>query len=143
MPKKNFVSYIRPEEPKFLRELKEQINYKEGPTINTKKEILPCVFDEEAEDFEGEKPLVVVLNSGDLTAEEAEAFEKQKQKEESTGPADLSKRIIFSRNKSKKRTLDSVEKCNNKKANKSKRNKAVLSFNDEEEEENIGQKASL
>lgn len=138
MPKKNVVSYIRPEEPKFLRELKEQINYKEGPTINTKREILPCVYDEEAEDFEGEKPLVVVLNSGDLTAEEAEAFEKQKQKEESTSPADLSKRIIFSKNKSKKRTLDSVEKCNSKKANKSKCNKAVLSFNDEEEEESIG-----
>ncbi|KAI4498177.1 hypothetical protein M0802_006663 [Mischocyttarus mexicanus] len=136
MPKKNVVSYIRPEEPKFLRELKEQINYKEGPTINTKREILPRVFDEEAaeEDFEEEKPLVVVLNSGDLTAEEVEAFEKQKQKDESTAPADLSKRIIFSRNKSKKRTSDSVEKSNNKKDKKSKRNKAVLSFNDEEEE---------
>ncbi|XP_015184047.1 PREDICTED: uncharacterized protein KIAA1143 homolog [Polistes dominula] len=135
MPKRNVVSYIRPEEPKFLRELKEQINYKEGPTINTKREMLPCNVDDEAEDLEGEKPLVVVLNSGDLTAEEAETFEKQKQKDESNGPADLSKRIIFSSNKSKKRTLNSVEKCNNKKGNKSKRSKAVLSFNDEEEEE--------
>lgn len=41
---------------------------------------MPRVSDDEAEDIDGEKPLVVVLNSGDLTAEEAEAFEKQKQK---------------------------------------------------------------
>lgn len=33
------VSYVRPEEPKFLRELKEKIKYKEGPTINTKVNI--------------------------------------------------------------------------------------------------------
>lgn len=34
--KKHNVSYIKPEEPKFLRELKEQIGYKEGPTVDTK-----------------------------------------------------------------------------------------------------------
>lgn len=34
--KKHIVSYIKPNEPKFLRELKEQIGYKEGPTIDTK-----------------------------------------------------------------------------------------------------------
>jgi len=34
--KKHNVSYIKPNEPKFLRELKEQIGYKEGPTVDTK-----------------------------------------------------------------------------------------------------------
>lgn len=34
--KKHNVSYIKPGEPKFLRELKEQIGYKEGPTVDTK-----------------------------------------------------------------------------------------------------------
>lgn len=34
--KKHNVSYIKPNEPKFLRKLKEQIGYKEGPTIDTK-----------------------------------------------------------------------------------------------------------
>ncbi|KAF7379218.1 hypothetical protein HZH68_017063 [Vespula germanica] len=137
MSRKKLVSYIRPEEPKFLRELKEQIQYKEKPTINTKKEVLPRVSDDEAEDIDGEKPLVVVLNSGDLTAEEAEAFEKQKQKEEAAAPADLSKRIIFSKDKLKKRTLDLVEGPDNKKIKKNKHKKAILSFNDEEEE-NLG-----
>lgn len=39
MSRRKLVSYVRPEEPKFLRELKEQIKYKEGPTINTKVNI--------------------------------------------------------------------------------------------------------
>jgi len=34
--KKHNVSYIKPNEPKFLRELKEQAGYKEGPTVDTK-----------------------------------------------------------------------------------------------------------
>ncbi|XP_046837291.1 uncharacterized protein KIAA1143 homolog [Vespa crabro] len=137
MSRKKLVSYIRPEEPKFLRELKEQIKYKEGPTINTKKEILPRVSDNEEEDIDGEKPLVVVLNSGDLTAEEAEAYEKQKQKEEAEAPIDLSKRVIFNKDKLKKRHSDTIDGSANKKVKKSKQKKAVLSFNDEEDE-NLG-----
>lgn len=34
--KKHNVSYMKPDEPKFLRELKEQVGYKEGPTVDTK-----------------------------------------------------------------------------------------------------------
>lgn len=36
MPKKNQVSFIKPSDPKFLRALKEQIGYREGPTIEAK-----------------------------------------------------------------------------------------------------------
>ncbi|XP_011055574.1 PREDICTED: uncharacterized protein KIAA1143 homolog isoform X2 [Acromyrmex echinatior] len=78
--KKHNVSYIKPNEPKFLRELKEQIGYKEGPTVDTKREVLPKVSDDEREELADEQPVVVVLNSGDLTAEEADAFNKQKEK---------------------------------------------------------------
>lgn len=35
MSKRN-ISYIKPEEPNFLKRLKEQIGYKEGPTVDTK-----------------------------------------------------------------------------------------------------------
>lgn len=35
MSKRN-ISYIKPTEPSFLRKLKEQIGYKEGPTVDTK-----------------------------------------------------------------------------------------------------------
>lgn len=117
--KKHNVSYIKPDEPKFLRELKKQAGYKEGPTVDTKvkfcmqviycelnfpynyilyalqiifnnmnfiyvslnqKEALPEISDDEREDSVDEKPVVVVLHSGDLTAEEADAFQKQKER---------------------------------------------------------------
>ncbi|KAK2581906.1 hypothetical protein KPH14_002362 [Odynerus spinipes] len=137
MSRRKLVSYIRPEEPKFLRELKEQIKYKEGPTVDTKREALPRVSDDETEDLEGEKPVVVVLNSGDLTAEEVDKFEKQKQEEEAAAPADLSKRIIFSKNKLKNKSSNSAEEPVSKKVKRDKQKKAVLSFNDEDEE-NVG-----
>lgn len=35
MSKRN-IAYIKPQEPSFLRKLKEQIGYKEGPTVDTK-----------------------------------------------------------------------------------------------------------
>lgn len=35
MSKRN-VAYIKPQEPEFLRKLKEQVGYKEGPTVDTK-----------------------------------------------------------------------------------------------------------
>jgi len=40
--------------------------------------VLPQVSDDEKEELDDEKPVVVILNSGDLTAEEADAFKKQK-----------------------------------------------------------------
>lgn len=38
--KKNSISYIKPQEPKFLRELKAQAGFKEGPNIDTKVQSL-------------------------------------------------------------------------------------------------------
>lgn len=43
------------------------------------REALPEVSDDEKEDLTDEKPVVVVLNSGDMTAEEADVFIKQKE----------------------------------------------------------------
>ena len=34
--RKHNIAYIKPDEPKFLREMKIQAGYKEGPTIDTK-----------------------------------------------------------------------------------------------------------
>ena len=36
MSKRNNIHYIKPEDPSFLKRLKEQIGYKEGPTVETK-----------------------------------------------------------------------------------------------------------
>lgn len=48
--------------------------------IKLQREILPEVSDDEREELTDEKPVVVVLHSGDLTAEEADTFKKQKEK---------------------------------------------------------------
>ncbi|XP_011160423.1 uncharacterized protein KIAA1143 homolog [Solenopsis invicta] len=138
--KKHNISYIKPNEPKFLRELKEQIGYKEGPTVDTKREALPELSDDEKEDLADEKPIVVVLNSGDLTAEEADAFNKQKEKEENDAPADLSKKIIFRKTKAADAASDTIvtDKPVKKKAKKEKQ-KAVLSFDaNDDDEDDVG-----
>ncbi|KAJ8919867.1 hypothetical protein NQ315_006396 [Exocentrus adspersus] len=68
---KRHVAYIKPNEPSFLKRLKQEAGYKEGPTVDTKRENLSGVADEDLQDTEDEQPTVVVLKSGDLTAEEA------------------------------------------------------------------------
>ncbi|KAK9496845.1 hypothetical protein O3M35_012934 [Rhynocoris fuscipes] len=67
---KKSVSYIKPEEPAFLARLKQQVGYKEGPTVHTKREELPTWSSSDESDSE-DQPQVVVLKPGDLTAEEA------------------------------------------------------------------------
>ncbi|XP_057333935.1 uncharacterized protein KIAA1143 homolog [Microplitis mediator] len=129
--KKHSIAYIKPQEPKFIRELKAQIGFKEGPDVNTKRQELSEGEDEDFEDHIEEKPTVVVLNNGDLTAEEADAFQKKKDDEEANAPADLTKRIIFNR-KSKPSEQDIDEQPLPKK-NKKKKSKIVLSFDDEDE----------
>ncbi|XP_015121669.1 uncharacterized protein KIAA1143 homolog [Diachasma alloeum] len=134
--KKHNISYIKPEEPKFLRELKAAAGYKEGPDVDTKRE-LPNISDDEDDNFDGEKPIVVVLKQGDMTAEEADDFEKKKKAEEENAPADLSKRIIFEskrKSKSQGEDQDSKNDSKNKKSKKSKQTKSVLSFDQEEDE---------
>lgn len=137
--KKHNISYIKPDEPKFLRELKEQIGYKEGPTVDTKREALPEVSDDEKEDLTDEKPVVVVLKSGDLTAEEADAFIQQKEEEEINAPADLSKKVIFRKTKAAETDSDAAatDKPVKKKAKKEKQ-KVILSFDNDDDEDDIG-----
>lgn len=36
MSKRNKITYIKPREPAFLSRLKQEANYKEGPTVDTK-----------------------------------------------------------------------------------------------------------
>ncbi|KAF5276501.1 hypothetical protein FQA39_LY06570 [Lamprigera yunnana] len=70
MSKRN-IQFTKPEEPAFLKRIKQQAGYKEGPTVNTKKEALDFATEEDFEDTFEEQPTVVVLNPGDLSAEEA------------------------------------------------------------------------
>lgn len=97
MSKRN-VAYIKPDEPAFLKKIKEQVGYKEGPTVDTKvgyvrmylriqnitdflqRENLNPITDEDLEDTQDEQPTVVVLQPGDLTAEEAAEVNKLRKK---------------------------------------------------------------
>ena len=78
MSKRN-ITYIKPQEPSFLKRLKAEAGYKEPDTIETKKKALPQDADD-LEDKEDEQPVVVVLKEGDLSAEEAEKFKKEGRK---------------------------------------------------------------
>uniref|UniRef100_T1HD91 DUF4604 domain-containing protein n=1 Tax=Rhodnius prolixus TaxID=13249 RepID=T1HD91_RHOPR len=73
MSKKN-VSYIKPQEPAFLARLKKQVGYKEGPTVDTKREQLPVCSSDESDGED--QPQVVVIGPGDLTEEEAAKAKK-------------------------------------------------------------------
>ncbi|RZC34899.1 DUF4604 domain containing protein [Asbolus verrucosus] len=66
---KRSITYTKPEEPNFLKKLKQQVGYKEGPTVDTKREDLGPA--EDLSDCDDEQPTVVVLGEGDLTAEQA------------------------------------------------------------------------
>ncbi|KAJ1523522.1 hypothetical protein ONE63_001373 [Megalurothrips usitatus] len=142
--RKRDISYLKPEEPAFISRMKAQAGYKEGPTVDTKRESL--AYDEsDSDDHDEEQPQVVVVKEGDLTAEEAS--EAKREKEE--GPADLNQRVVFRKpDKSKKADVSSADSSepSNIDSTESKRSKvegskkqsqtkSVLSFAEDEDEE--------
>ncbi|XP_022190300.2 uncharacterized protein KIAA1143 homolog [Nilaparvata lugens] len=140
------VAFIKPEEPNFIKRMKEQAGYVEGPTVDTKREALPNLDDDDLQDRDEDKPVVVVLKPGDLSEEEASRL--QKEKDEESGPARLGDRIVFRkptkekapteetadpRQDGKKRSSDS-DKSKVKKHKSSKQKTApCLSFDADEE----------
>ncbi|XP_037239656.1 uncharacterized protein KIAA1143 homolog isoform X4 [Falco biarmicus] len=102
MSKRNQVSYVRPAEPAFLSRFKRQVGYREGPTVETKREQLPVADDdsENGSDNEDEQPQVVTLKKGDLTAEEAMKIKQQikealKSNESDGEPEPVDGKIMF------------------------------------------------
>lgn len=142
--RKNNITYVKPQDPSFLREIKQQIGYNDGPSIETKRQKFEDCDDSHS-DNEEEKPLVVVVKKGDLTAEEADTEQRRLEEEEKVRPANLNEKIIFKprakiSNDSTVSTSDSGKDSCAPKPNKSKgKEKTVkikLSFADEDEEEN-------
>ncbi|KAK7574516.1 hypothetical protein V9T40_011707 [Parthenolecanium corni] len=110
MSKRN-VSFIRPEEPSFLKKLKQQIGYREGPTVETKREKLP-ELDDADDDRLDDQPVVVVLKAGDLTAEQVEKEKKILETEKASKPADLNKKIVFCPSAKRKTTEEASNTSN-------------------------------
>ncbi|XP_053799368.1 uncharacterized protein KIAA1143 homolog isoform X2 [Vidua chalybeata] len=113
MSKRNQVSYVRPAEPAFLSRFKRRVGYREGPTVDTKREQLPLADDDSdnGSDKEDEQPQVVTLKKGDLTAEEAMKIKQQikealKSKESDDEPEPADGKIMF-----RKPAKRSSEKC--------------------------------
>ncbi|KAM6142878.1 uncharacterized protein KIAA1143 homolog [Phoenicopterus ruber ruber] len=159
MSKRNQVSYVRPAEPAFLSRFKRQVGYREGPTVETKREQLPLADSdsENGSDKEDEQPQVVTLKKGDLTAEEAMKIKQQikealKSNESDGEPEPADGKIMFRKpaKRSSEKFLDfnvsSSKKM--KEAKKTKReattpqstakqikNSSLLSFDDEENDD--------
>lgn len=150
MSKRNNITYVKPQEPSFLAKLKAEIGYKEGPTVDTKRQKLEDL-DQDQEDYdsseerperEDEKPQIVVLSRGDLTADEVALEQQRIAKEEAERPADLNQPIVFKQRvkQPKIETEDKTDKSKSKKSSdKRKKSKASssnskLSFNEDEED---------
>ncbi|XP_064467039.1 uncharacterized protein KIAA1143 homolog [Ornithodoros turicata] len=139
MPRHN-VTCIKPSDPPFIKKMKERIGYTEGPTVDTKRETLAHDLPADREDREDEKPVVVVMKAGDLTAEEADAVRR---KQEEDAPNDG--KIVYSKPSKRKDedeqgiTATSTKKLKEKDTvNRSKvaavKDNRLLSFGDDEED---------
>lgn len=151
-PKAN-VSWVKPAEPSFLKKFKNDVGFKEGPTIDTKRLEMPALEDDSGSDREDELPQVVILKKGDLSAEEVLQIKEVKdgtEKEDKT-PADgkiLFKKptkrssdkfqgITASSNKKKKSEGKSEggDEEKKEKSEKKVKNKSLLSFGEDEDED--------
>ncbi|XP_060637753.2 uncharacterized protein KIAA1143 homolog [Anolis sagrei] len=149
MSKRNQVSYVKPAEPAFLSRFKERVGFREGPTVETKREQLPTPDDDDdASDKEDEQPQVIVLKKGDLTAEEVMKIKNEmKEVSKTTDPEPEDGKIVF--RKPSKRLLEEkysgLTATSSKKKKETKRispasqnttkqvkNSSLLSFDEEE-----------
>ncbi|XP_071542720.1 uncharacterized protein KIAA1143 homolog [Panulirus ornatus] len=64
------VTFSKPEEPAFLKRFKERVGYKEDHGLSEKYAVMPAATDEDLADQDDELPQVVSLRPGDLTQEE-------------------------------------------------------------------------
>ncbi|XP_064453233.1 uncharacterized protein KIAA1143 homolog isoform X1 [Mirounga angustirostris] len=163
MSKRNQVSYVRPAEPAFLARFKEQVGYREGPTVETKR-IQPQLPDEDGDhsDKEDEQPQVVVLKKGDLSVEEVMKIKSEiKAAKADEEPAIVDGRIMYRKpvkrssdekysgltasSKKRKANEGEINKQDSVKKNSQKqiKNSCLLSFDNEDETESPVASSSL
>ncbi|CAG2101995.1 unnamed protein product [Medioppia subpectinata] len=141
--RKRNIAFSRPEEPDFIKKLKARAGITAGPEIDTKKEILPKADSEDLEDRDEEQPVIVVLKDGDLTADEVkELTEENRIKDEEKDINDG--KIVFKKPDKSQENSKSLAKSKNdaiikqrleENETKSVRNSSLLSFDDNEDEE--------
>ncbi|KAF4522265.1 hypothetical protein B566_EDAN011961 [Ephemera danica] len=141
------VGFTKPPEPSFITQMKQQIGYKEGPTVDTKRENLDAAGDDLDERFvDDEAPTVVVLRDGDLSAEEVA---REKALQEPTTPAGKAEepeetggRILFRKPAKRDATGEASsavqrdeDKPAKKKSKPPKQNTKLLSFQQDDDED--------
>lgn len=146
MNKKSNVTWVKPTEPSFLKKFKNDVGYKEGPTIDAKRQMEPVLDDDSGSDREDELPQVVVLKSGDLSADEVKMIKNGPEsalKEESAADGKILfkkptksssekfKGITASSNKKRKNEGDGENKTFGKKV----KNNSLLSFGGDDDDE--------
>lgn len=139
--KRGGVQFARPQEPSFLRKIKEQVGYKDPKEdLNAKRLLNQEGLENDQEELDDEGPTVVVLKEGDLTAEEAECLTNNLDKDsKESGPGDG--KILFKKPSKRKSEKDSEKlpqngESDSKKNKKEKiRKQSLLSFDDDEEED--------
>lgn len=152
------VSWVKPEEPSFLKKFKSDVGYKEGPTVDTKRQAMPAQDDDSGSDHEDELPQVVVLKDGDLTADDVKKIKDEMRSgggaERDEAPPDG--KILFKKpakrsssdkfqgitaSSSKKKKSDGEQKDKEEKkeegvkTGKKVKNNSLLSFGGDDEEE--------
>ncbi|KAM4736584.1 uncharacterized protein KIAA1143 homolog isoform 1-T1 [Anableps anableps] len=152
------VSWVKPAEPSFLKKFKTDVGYKEGPNVDTKRQVMPTLEDDSGSDREDELPQVVVLKSGDLSADEAKKLKDELraggsgEKGEEASPdgkilfkkpakrssSDKFQGITASSSKKKRDGggEQGEEEEKDRKSGKKVKNNSLLSFGGDEEEEN-------
>ncbi|KAM6910786.1 uncharacterized protein KIAA1143 homolog isoform 1-T1 [Xenentodon cancila] len=157
------VAWVKPTEPSFLKKFKSDVGYKDGATVDTKRQLMPTLDDDSGSDREDELPQVVVLKGGDLTAEEVKKIKGETgaggagdkgneaapdgkilfKKPAKRSSADKFQGITASSSKKKKSSEGEKEKEKEKeegekregKSGKKVKNNSLLSFGGDEEEE--------
>ncbi|KAM9852367.1 uncharacterized protein KIAA1143 homolog [Aulostomus maculatus] len=148
------VSWVKPEEPSFLKKFKNDVGYKERPTVETKLQGMATLGDDSGSDREEELPQIVVLKEGDLTTEEVENVKEEMRAKcgavkDKEPPADG--KILFKKpakrssldkfqgitasSSKKKRDKRDEEKKQEVKSGKKVKNNSLLSFGGDEEQE--------
>lgn len=77
MSSHNRVHYVKQEQPAFLQKFKEKVGMKPEATVEDKVQAIPGDCNDIDEEKDDEKPVVVVLKEGDLTAEQAAEHEDE------------------------------------------------------------------
>lgn len=83
------ITYTKPEEPAFLKAIKERVGYREPDTIDAKKKHIYAAEneDEEKDELLGgvrpeDRPQVVVLKEGDLSEADVDQIHKEQKEAE-------------------------------------------------------------